>query len=462
MTSNRLNAGTPPGYSFYRGNINVTHINFFIYSFGVLFIFYFPFFFFHIKKQKNKIKNNSMRLTLTFCLLVSFNIVSGLFSVPTAINENNAGHLGFAGSYAGISNVNSIQQFQSTTEDSIVLRNNSNTLERISSLQGNITSSCVFQNSVYFGGYFETVNQTYPAHHIVKFDTQTNQFQSLNEGLNGPVYSLYCDALDQILYVGGNFSSPIDTNSTMSNVAAWNIRNSSWALLPWKGFNGPVYTITKNIKYNTILFGGHFDATGDGQFFNSNTSQLVPLNSPTVRSYILSVIYLLIYPYSYSLYLQEMVLIKLIQKVSFVLLRYQMLNLGICKMVSLAIGMQISLILWCQLYLDYLIPILKKEQFHSSKLILLVLSTPPPFSNTTKKCTCIRLEPILQLVLCRPCYTTDNCLRKRLHIIQRYISRLYCRRSYYNYWYSNQHKQLVWIQRWTGLCSDIPIRYMIN
>ncbi|KAI7880797.1 cortical protein marker for cell polarity-domain-containing protein [Mucor mucedo] len=222
-----------------------------------------------------------MRLTLTFCLLVSLDIVSGLFSVPTVIDEGNAGHLGFAGNYAGISYVNSLQQFQSTNEDSIILRNNNNTYEKISHFQGNITSSCMFQNSIYFGGHFETVNQTYLVHHVVKFDTQTNQFQSLDQGLNGPVYSLYCDDLDQVLYIGGNFSSPVDTNSTMSNVASWNIKNSSWSLLPWKGFNGPVYTITKNKKYNTILFGGHFDATGDGQFFNSNTSQLVPLNSPT-------------------------------------------------------------------------------------------------------------------------------------------------------------------------------------
>lgn len=225
-----------------------------------------------------------MRLTLTFCLFLSLKIVSGLFSVPTVIDEDSVGRLGFAGNYAGISNVKSIQQFQSTNEDSIILRNNNNIFEKISNFQGNITSSCMFQNSIYFGGQFETVNQTYLVHHIVKFDTQTNQFQSLNQGLNGPVYSLYCDELDQILYIGGNFSSPIQTNSTMSNVASWNIKNSSWSLLPWKGFNGPVYTITKNKKFNTILFGGHFDATGDGQFFNSNTSQLVPLNSPTVSA----------------------------------------------------------------------------------------------------------------------------------------------------------------------------------
>ncbi|GAA5809418.1 hypothetical protein MFLAVUS_002826 [Mucor flavus] len=221
-----------------------------------------------------------MRLTLAYCLLY-LKVAAALFSVPTVIDDESAGQLGFAGNYAGISNIKSSLQSQSAMDQSVLLRTVEGIYEKVSNFQGNITSSCVFQNSIYFGGRFETVNQTMTVNHIVKFDINANKFEPLQNGLNGPVYTLYCDESDQLIYIGGNFSSPIENNSTMSNVASWNTNNQTWSLLPWKGFNGPVYTITKNKKYNTVLFGGHFDATGDGQFFNSNTSQLVPMNAPT-------------------------------------------------------------------------------------------------------------------------------------------------------------------------------------
>jgi hypothetical protein len=102
---------------------------------------------------------------------------------------------------------------------------------------------------------------------------QINVFQPLLEGLDGPVYTVYCDT--QNLYVGGNFSN---------HAIQWSFNTNNWTQLPWKGFNGPVYTITKDPQRNTILFGGSFDATMDGQLFSSNTSQLVPLNTPTVRA----------------------------------------------------------------------------------------------------------------------------------------------------------------------------------
>lgn len=211
-----------------------------------------------------------------------------LFSVPTVIDDDSVGQLGFTGNYAGISNVKSSLQFESNSDSSaLVLRRNGSVYERISNFQGNITSSCKFNNSVYyFGGEFETVNQTTNSvHHIVQFNTETNKFLPLLQGLNGPVYSLYCDQQDEILYIGGNFSLSIE-NNTANNAISYSLKNnsSSWSILPWKGFNGPVYSITKNKKLNTILFGGKFDSTLDGQYFNSNTSQIISMSSPTTVS----------------------------------------------------------------------------------------------------------------------------------------------------------------------------------
>ncbi|KAG0169751.1 hypothetical protein DFQ29_009564 [Apophysomyces sp. BC1021] len=61
-------------------------------------------------------------------------------------------------------------------------------------------------------------------------------------------------------------------------------QNGNWSAVPWKGFNGPVYTISPNVERNTILFGGRFDATGDGQYFNANSSQSVNMDQPTIIS----------------------------------------------------------------------------------------------------------------------------------------------------------------------------------
>lgn len=224
-----------------------------------------------------------MRLIVTFCFLLlllfkSNNVsaaVDPIFSIPTVIDDDTFGQLGFTGNYAGISNTKSNLQFESLTTSTLIRQNDSNSVfEKLIEFKGNITSSCKYKNFIYLAD----------VNHIIQFDTQTNQFQPLNEqALNGSVYTLYCDEIDEIIYVGGNFTSPVNTNSTANadNVASWNMKNNTWSLLPWKGFNGPVYTITKNIKTNTLLFGGRFDATGDGQYFNSNTSQLVSLGSPT-------------------------------------------------------------------------------------------------------------------------------------------------------------------------------------
>lgn len=193
-------------------------------------------------------------------------------SSTDCIDIDDIGQLGFAGNYAGISNAKSTLQFESLSDTHLIQQKDS-VFEKIAAFNGNITSYCTLENDIYFGGQFETVNETL-YNHIVKYDTQSNQFQALGQGINGSVYSLYCDDMDRIVYVGGNFTE---------HAIQWDIKQNQWTPVPWKGFNGPVYTITKNKQYNSILFGGRFDATGDGQFFNSNTSQLVPLSSPTVN-----------------------------------------------------------------------------------------------------------------------------------------------------------------------------------
>ncbi|KAI8985137.1 cortical protein marker for cell polarity-domain-containing protein [Pilobolus umbonatus] len=216
-----------------------------------------------------------MRLSL---LLVIFSLLSvhaeGIYTIDDSIQ------IGFGGNYAGISYAEDPSQFESSNDTSI-LSYSDGIYTLISTIDGSVHSSCRMNDIIYLGGLFEIVTPSFVTQNIVKYDIYANQFQSLEKGLNGTVHALFCDISDQIVYAGGDFT-PFTGNTTGSNnVAAWNISANTWYELPWKGFNGPVYTITKNMKYNSLLFGGQFDATQDGMYMNTNKSQPVDMGSRT-------------------------------------------------------------------------------------------------------------------------------------------------------------------------------------
>lgn len=195
------------------------------------------------------------------------------------------GQLGFAGDYAGISPFRDTRQFESVSDPSSVVLQNNHTFQLIANNNGDILATCAHNNNVYFGGSFTTFNNT-AVNNIVRYDVTSDTLYPLGQGLDGPVQSLMCD--NDTVYVGGDFTAPIGTtNATLfgsGHVAFWFPGNNSWGPVPWNGFNGPVYTITRNNARNTVLFGGRFEATGDGVYYNANSSQAVNLASPTTVS----------------------------------------------------------------------------------------------------------------------------------------------------------------------------------
>ncbi|KAI9264062.1 cortical protein marker for cell polarity-domain-containing protein [Phascolomyces articulosus] len=199
------------------------------------------------------------------------------------------GQLGFAGNYAGISPFKNNKQFESIPEPGAVILHNNDTYELLgASTNGNIFTTCMIPTSsstfdLYIGGSFTTFNNT-PINRIARYNPTNGTFDTLDQGLDGTVYALYCDT--DAVYVGGDFGAPVGiTNDTLASfgghAAIWHTNNQTWGPVPWKGFNGPVYTITRNTLMNTILFGGRFEATGDGQYFNANSSQSVNMGTPT-------------------------------------------------------------------------------------------------------------------------------------------------------------------------------------
>ena len=228
------------------------------------------------------------RIALVSLYLLLLPLLSHATPVDLPVIKLNAvGQLGFAGDYAGISPFRDTRQFESVSDpssSSVVLQNN-HTFQLIANSNGDILATCAHNNNVYFGGSFTTMNNT-TANNIVRYDVTSDTFYPLDQGLDGPVQSLMCD--NDTLYVGGDFTAPIGTtNATLfgsGHIAFWFPGNNSWGPVPWNGFNGPVYTIARNNARNTILFGGRFEATGDGVYYNANSSQAVNLASPTTVS----------------------------------------------------------------------------------------------------------------------------------------------------------------------------------
>jgi hypothetical protein len=204
-----------------------------------------------------------------------------------SINLDSIGQLGFIGDYAGLSPVRDEQQFESATSGLILKDSETGIYRLLGDVQGTIESSCALsEHTLILAGIFNTINNT-EFNNIAQLDTQTRALLTLNQGLNGPVRSVYCDTANQTVYAGGDFTMPVGVDNTTENnfggghAAMW--QNNQWLPVPWKGFNGPVYAITKNAATDSILFGGHFDSTSDGQYTNTNTSQSVDLTSSAVR-----------------------------------------------------------------------------------------------------------------------------------------------------------------------------------
>ncbi|CAO3691119.1 hypothetical protein G6F70_006527 [Rhizopus microsporus] len=193
--------------------------------------------------------------------------------------------LGISGSYNGISlytDTNQLTQIPSSTSSVISFSND--TLFQLlasSNLNGTIHDSCILYNSIYIAGNFSTINGIH-ANHIAALDIHTGQLDTLAQGLDGPVSTVYCDAETKSVFVGGSFTAPVNTNQLSysaslaqfgGSIAVWN--GKQWAAVPWKGVNGPVHTI---LRYKqSMLFAGSFDTTMDGQTSYAPASQIIPL-----------------------------------------------------------------------------------------------------------------------------------------------------------------------------------------
>jgi hypothetical protein len=84
-----------------------------------------------------------------------------------------------------------------------------------------------------------------------------------------------------LVHVGGNFQS-----GGSNNAIVWDANAGHWEDLPFGGFDGPVNSIQQG-NNGTILFGGVFDALGNGTTGGLSDRQVINLVSANVHPIIM-------------------------------------------------------------------------------------------------------------------------------------------------------------------------------
>ncbi|GAN01274.1 cellular morphogenesis protein [Mucor ambiguus] len=225
-------------------------------------------------------------------LLTTINLCRASYVTHPNINFDPVGKLGISGSYNGISlytDTEQLTQIPTSTSSVVTLSNDTLKLIASSNANGIIYDACILSDTLYIAGNFSTL-KGHSVNNIASIDlTDNNQIKPLKYGLDGPVYSVYCDTAQNQLYVGGAFIAPVDTSMVKysdslsqfgGSVAIW--KNQQWSGLPWKGVNGPVYSIAKTST--SVLFAGQFNASTDGQPYHAPATQPISLSSSGVSA----------------------------------------------------------------------------------------------------------------------------------------------------------------------------------
>ncbi|KDN51381.1 hypothetical protein K437DRAFT_49924 [Tilletiaria anomala UBC 951] len=121
---------------------------------------------------------------------------------------------------------------------------------------------------------------------IVSFTSASNGANIMRlagGGVLGPVTGMV--AVDNLIYIGGNFSSTADGQVQLMNAARYDPAEDTWASLA-DGLSGPVSSVS-TIAKDGVLFTGHFNATGSetstgGYAIWNTTTKAWQLQTPLV------------------------------------------------------------------------------------------------------------------------------------------------------------------------------------
>src|ERR1043165_5686023 len=144
-------------------------------------------------------------------LLISYIGILQTFVVTAEIPKINfnglLSQILILGQYNGISEYSSApgqREIFDNEGDSFITQSPNGTFQLVgtTSYDGTINALCILPRSndemdVYIGGNFSTLGDK-RVNNIARYDSSTRTFSPLVEGLDGPVYSLYCDTSNSI------------------------------------------------------------------------------------------------------------------------------------------------------------------------------------------------------------------------------------------------------------------------
>ncbi len=221
--------------------------------------------------------------------LASFSSFSSFFSLSHAItiesipkpnlDISQLGRIGIAGEFVGIS----YYQYEGQSERSFSTNGSQSLLTRLPNglfldlqdADASIRAMCMLKDKLILAGNFTSLNGVQsPA--IVSYDPASLTSTPLT-GLQGEVYTLFCDDSADVVYVGGIFRTEDSTNAIMQS------SSGNWTNLPFAGFNGPVTSIAK-ASNGHIIFGGSFTGLGNMTTPSNPDAHVINLSSARVEA----------------------------------------------------------------------------------------------------------------------------------------------------------------------------------
>ena len=222
-----------------------------------------------------------LSLPLTLIDLVAAQSPLSAINLPP-VEYSSFGQVSLAGDFSGRSlyqfaGQNTAPTTASTRSDSVFIQLPNGALSPLGSVQGTISALCTLSDALYIAGNFSSIAGV-NASNIASYNFSTSTFETLNDRkLLGTVAALYCDVAGNQVYVGGNFES-----GGSNNAIVWSGTTGHWVDLPFGGFDGPINVIEAGSD-GTVLFGGVFDALGNGTAGGLVDKQVINLVTGTVR-----------------------------------------------------------------------------------------------------------------------------------------------------------------------------------
>lgn len=214
--------------------------------------------------------------TRTLSLFTMAGVAAAQSSLPQ-IDFSSLGTVAVVGNFAGLSlyDPSNPPQTYDSRASTLLDRTADGDLRRIGATDdgGSISAICQSPDKIVFvGGNFTSMGGVAAAN-IAGYNSSSEMFFALGDGLKGEVRTLSCNGTT--VYAGGEFTGSMGG----PNVAAWSTSQKAWTDLPLYGFNGAVESIQPSQDGRSLFFGGAFSTT-----FSNSSSAGPPASSSSSPS----------------------------------------------------------------------------------------------------------------------------------------------------------------------------------